>query len=224
MSQFAPNQTQQLPNGTGAQSILNSDAWMSPSAASLTTAQPSQPATAAPSSPAPAAAPARPVAADPGTAPITASSPNVKTHSFVARAASGLLSALAGEPGPNYSTDASGRLIASKAAPLTTAQKLARIVNTIGTGLSAPDPGPQKSGLAAAAAGFGAGFGAEQKALTDADRAKQKQATDNWEREQQSLLHRAQVGQNLALTARNWAEAQKLGADMDPQRQAGMAL
>src|SRR5258708_1851620 len=172
-----PNQTQQLPNGTGAQSILNSDAWTNPSAAGPTTAQPSQPA--------PAAAPARPVAADPGTAPITATSPNVKTHSFVARAASGLLDALAGTPGPNYSTDANGKLIASKAAPLTTAQKLARIVNTIGTGLSAPDPGPQKSGLATLLANAGAGFGAEQKALTDADRQKQKAAKEGFDADQQ---------------------------------------
>jgi hypothetical protein len=176
---------------------------------------------AAPAS-APAAAP-RPVTVGPGTPPITASSPNVKTHSFVARAASGLLTALAGEPGPVYSVDASGKLIASKAPPLTTGQKLARIARTVGVGLSAPTT-PEKSGLATLLSGIGSGYAAASGAQTSEDRAAQARARADWEAEQQSILHRAQVGQNLALTARNWAEAQKIGADMDPQRQAGMAL
>src|SRR5690349_12322531 len=99
------DQTQQIPNGAGAQSIINSDAWNS------------NPASAAPSAAPATAAPAasRPVAADPGTPPITATSPNVRTHSFIARAASGLLSALAGEPGPVYHVDAAtGQMIAQK--------------------------------------------------------------------------------------------------------------
>jgi hypothetical protein len=200
-------QTQDMPAGdqlqAPQQSITQADQAWQPAIASNTQ---------------PAAAP-RPVA------PITATSPNVKTHSFVARAASGLLDALAGTPGPNYRVDpASGKMVAERAAPLSTGQKLARIVNTIGTGLAAPDPGPQKSGLAALLAGAGSGFGAEQAKLKGEDLQKQQVAKEDWERDQQSILHRAQVGQNLALTARNWAEAQKIGADMDPQRQAGMAL
>src|SRR6266849_3310116 len=173
-----------------------------------------------------ASASAQPLALQPSAAPtvppITATSPNVKTHSFVSR----VLGALAGEPGPTYSADpATGKLIAQAAPPLTTGQKLKRLLNTVGQGLEAGSQvGPRKSGLANALAGLGAGFGAESQTLSDADKAAQGKARADFEAEQQSMLHRATVGQNLALTARNWAEAQKIGADMDPQRQAGMAL
>jgi hypothetical protein len=194
------------------QSITQADqAWM-----------PASTAPAAPAS-APAAAP-RPVAVGPGTPPITASSPNVKTHSFVARAASGLLTALAGEPGPVYHVDDSGRMVASPAPPMTTGRKLRKIIGTIGVGLSATDPGPQKSGLATLLANVGAGFGAEQKVLTEADRAAEQKARADWEAEQQAMLHKGELAKANATTYSIFSHMHQTQIDRNEEYRLGSDL
>jgi hypothetical protein len=183
------DQTQQIPP-TGANALINSDAWNAASTGSPAPASNVQP---------PVSATPRPVAVGAGTPPITQTSPNVRTHSFVARAASGLLSALAGEPGPTYTTDGNGKLVPIPAAPQTTGQKLRRLLNTVGTGLSAPDPGPQKSGLASILAGLGAGYGAESQRLSAEDKAARDRASQDFERNQQNMLHKMELAKGNAL-------------------------
>jgi hypothetical protein len=134
-----------------------------------------------------------------------------------------VLGALAGEPGPSYSYDKSGKLVVTPPPPLSTSEKIKRIAANALIGLSAPTP-REKSGLASALAGVGAGFGAVRETQKEQDIRKRGQAKEEFEQEQRAELQKHQISSALALTARNWAEAQKLGVDLDPVRQSGIAL
>jgi hypothetical protein len=131
----------------------------------------------------------------PGREPAAAGSKNTGLHNFV----NTILGALAGAPPMTYTTTAEGKLIA-QAAPLTAAQKLKRLANTVGEGLSAGSQvGPRGSGLANALAGFGAGFDAQGKKLSDADKAAQGKARKDFETEQQTMLHKMELAKGNAL-------------------------
>jgi hypothetical protein len=157
----------------------------------------------------------------PAIPPVAATSPNKQLHKLV----SSVFGALAGEPTPSYRVDATGRTVAVAPPPDTTGAKLRRIINTVGTGLEAGSQvGPQKSRAAAIAAGLGAGFGGEQKKLQEPDLLKRKQASEEFEQQEKAKLQQHTIASGLALTARNWNEANKLGIEMDPMRQSGIAL
>jgi hypothetical protein len=111
-----------------------------------------------------------------------------------------VLGGVAGTPEPTYAVDpASGKMTSTPAVPLTTAQKIKRIAMNALVGLSAPSPGPQKSGLASALTGFGAGagaVGAKQDAQTAAAKA---QAQQDFEQQQQTTLRKAELARGNAL-------------------------
>lgn len=173
----------------------------------------------------PAAQPPTRIVSDQGTAPVTASSPNVRTHSFIARAASALLDAVSGTPPKSYSVDASGKMTALPLAPENTTDKLKRVLNTFGTGLEAGSQvGPQKSKLAAALAGAGAGFGAQSAQETAEDRAKKEQASQDFERDQQMILRKHDIARINAATVTNYIANRKAMNEMDPHYQEGQAF
>ena len=153
-----------------------------------------------------------------GTPPITATSPNIRTHTFIARAASGLLDAIVGKPGPNYTVDAAtGKTIAQAAPPMSTSDKIKRLMNTVGEGLEAGSQvEPRKSGLANALAGMGAGFGAEQGKEKKEDEIKRARAREDFEQQQKAQLHKMEIGRLNALTASTYFANKKLQNEMTP--------
>jgi len=165
-----------------------------------------------------------------GVQPTTPAGPsnNRMLHSFVnmaTRALSDVSGALAGKSVPTYSYDAQGRLITTQAPPMSPTQKIKAITNNALAGLSAgAQVGPQKSAAASWAAGIGAGADAIQQRDQKQDLLKRGQAKDEFETEQRAVLQKHQVAATNALTYRNMVEAQKLGLDMDTQRQANMEL
>ena len=134
---------------------------------------------AGPVAPAGAPAPKVPVPS-PASLPITATSPNKGLHNFIGRALGGLLDAVAGPGTPTYTTTADGKLIANAAPPRSTAQKMEAIASHMLTGLSAPTP-QEPSGIATLLGGVGAGFGAVQKQMSEADKAAQGRAREDFE-------------------------------------------
>lgn len=160
----------------------------------------------APASPAPAA----PMHLDPGTPPITAISPNVRTHNFIARAAGGLLDALAGTPA-NYTT-VNGKITPAPSAPLTTTQKIGRITGKLLAGLSAPTP----SGPPSLTANIGAGAQAAGEKEQGQNILAKKQAAEDFEREQQATLHKHEIARQNALTLSTYFANKKSANDMTP--------
>jgi len=173
---------------------------------------------------------------DPSTAVSTAVQPtapaapsnNRMLHSFVnmaTRALSDVSGVLAGKSTPTYSYDAQGRLITTEAPPMSPSQKIRAIANKALMGLQAGSQAPdQKSGLANALAGLGAGAGAVRQNAKQEDLLKREQSKEEFETQQKAILQKHQVAATNALTYRNIVEAQKLGLDMDPQRQGNMEL
>lgn len=155
-------------------------------------------------------------APSPASLPVTATSPNKMTHSFMARVTGGLLDALAGPGTPTYTTDANGKLIANVPAR-STADKVRTIAEHALSGLAAGSQAPQqKSGLASLLTGAGAGA----KAVSLEEQKKQAQskaeARENFEQEQQSMLRRHEVARQNALTKSIYYENKKRANDMDP--------
>jgi hypothetical protein len=174
----------------------------------------------------PAAAPnPHPLSLEASTPPITAVSPNVRTHNFIARATSGLLDAIVGKPGPNYSYDQSGKLIATAAPAMSTSQKLRKLADTAMTGLSAGSQvGPQKSAAASWAAGLGAGAEAQKEKTLGQDLLKRKQSKEEFEQEQQAQLHHMEIGRLNALTASTYFANKKMANEMTPEFSANESL
>lgn len=160
--------------------------------------------------PAPAAPQMQPGA--PVAPPVTATSPNKHLMAFGAR----LLGAIAGEPGPSYSYDANGKQIVTPAPPMTSGQKVQRILGNALTGLAAPVDKDQKSGLAKGLSGLGAGAEAVKEQQIKQDVLKRSQAKENFEQEQQTQLRHMEIGKQNALTASIYFENLKRANDLDP--------
>jgi hypothetical protein len=198
-----------------------------PNAAATVAPEPTQDAPVTGQLQAPAAAPpSQSLSLEPGTPPITAVSPNVRLHTFVARHTSALLDAIVGTPGPNYSVDsATGKTIATAAPPQTTGQKLRRLADKALVGLSAgAQVGPQKSAAASWAAGLGAGAEAEQGKELGRDLLKKKQSKEEFEMEQQAQLHHMEIGRLNALTASTYFANKKMANEMTPEFSANESL
>jgi len=142
----------------------------------------------------------------PAAQPITATSPNKHLMSLGAR----ILGALAGE-NPQYSYDANGKRISS-AAPLTTTQKIGRIVGKTTAALAAPTP----EGRMSLAANVGAGAQAVKQQSQGQDVLKRAQAKEAFEVEQQAKLRQHEIARSNALTLSTYYGAKKMANDMDP--------
>ena len=165
---------------------------------------------------APSAAPAS-GASSQAAPPIAATSPSRHMHNLVSR----VLSALAGPVPTNYQIDATtGRLVGSASQESPT-QKIRRITDNALIGLSAGSQIPQqKSGLASALAGIGAGAGAVRQQSQEDDLLKRKQAREEFEQEQQAMLHKMNVARLNALTLSTYFANLKMGNDLNPQYEA----
>ena len=132
----------------------------------------------------------------PGAPGVAATSRNPHLHRFM----SAVLGALAGPNAATYSTDASGKLVTLPAAPSTAGEKVARIARNALTGLSAGSQvGPQKSGLAGALSGLGAGAALVTGQISAEDRAAKEEARKDFDAEQQMILHKAELARGNAL-------------------------
>jgi hypothetical protein len=151
----------------------------------------------------------------PGAPGPSATSKNPHLHNFV----TAVIGALAG-PGPTtYTTDANGKVVAAPYAPESTGTKLKRIAANAFEGLSAgAQVGPQKSGLAAALAGFGAGANAVGNKMTAEDQAAQKKARTDWEAEQQMTLRKMEIAKANAQNIGLYYENVRRQNDLDPVR------
>jgi hypothetical protein len=163
----------------------------------------------------PQIAPAAPVSpALQAAPPVSTTSPNSHMHNFIGR----VLTALAGPAPSNYQTDATtGRLVASSPQE-SPSQKIRRITNNALIGLSAGAEIPQqKSGLASALAGLGAGAGAVRQQDQEQDLLRRKQAREDFEEQQQAMLHKVNVARLNALTLSTYFANLKMGNDLNPQ-------
>jgi hypothetical protein len=161
---------------------------------------------------APAPAPRPPFIVDPGSAGTSVTSKNPHLHGLV----TSVLSAMAGRPPQTYSVDASGKLVGTPVRE-STGDKVRRIFGAMGEGLSAGSQvEPRKSGLANILAGAGAGFGAEQTKEKSEDLLKRKQAEDEFEKEQQAMLHKHEIARQNALTLSTYFANKKAANDMNP--------
>jgi len=167
--------------------------------------------------PAPVAAAQVPVSAPAGSAgtpPVVATSRNPQLHRLI----SGILGGIAGPPPVQYTTDESGKVIpAPNQRPDTNMSRVGRIAQHALIGLSAPTS-PQKSGLANVLEGVGAGYGAVSKQMSDADKAAQGKAREDFEQQQQTKLRQFEIAranaQNFSLHTANLHQQN----DLDPVR------
>lgn len=98
---------------------------------------------------------------------------------------------------------------------------IAGMLTGLAAGAQAP---PQKSALASAAGGLGAGFVAEKdQKIKDSDRQR-KQMGEDFEKEQRALLQKHEIAKGNVQMYQNMLAASKLKYDMDPVRQGGTAL
>ncbi len=155
----------------------------------------------------PAAAPAPQLNLVPPTPPVTATSPNKHLMSLGAR----ILGALAGEE-HQYNYSDAGKLVASSV-PLTTTQKIGRIIGKLGSGLSAPTP---EGGASSISANIGAGMKAAQEKTAGQDVLKRAQAKEDFEQQQQAKLRQHEIARQNALTLSTYYGAKKAANEMDP--------
>ncbi len=158
--------------------------------------------------PQPQAAPAMQPAAVPS---ITQTSPNKHLMSFGAR----ILSALAGEQN-SYAVDPNTQKLVATPAPLSSGQKVQRILGHALEGLSAPVDPNQKSGLAKGLSGLGAGAGAVRQQMTAEDQAAQNKGKEDFEQQQQTMLRHMEIGKQNALTTKMYFDNLKAANEMDP--------
>lgn len=202
-------------NDPQAQPNATADAPQLPTT-SMPAGQLQEPAAAAPAQAAPAMVPS----VQPVAPPVTATSPNKHLMAFGAR----LLGAIAGDPEPSYSYDANGKQVVTPAPPLTSGQKVQRILGHALTGLAAPVDKDQKSGLAKGLSGLGAGAEAVKEQQMKQDVLKRSQAKENFEQEQQTKLRHMEIGKQNALTASIYYENLKRANDLDPHFAGNQSL
>lgn len=163
-----------------------------------------------------AQAPALPVltSSQPSQAP-SATSPNRRLHNFVGS----VLGALAGPPPTQYTTDQNGRLTPLATPPETATTKMKRIANNAIGGLSAGAAvPPQKSGLANALAGFGAGADFVSGKRSGDEALSKDEARKNFEAEQRATLQKYEIAKANALNYKLYFDNLKNQNDMDPVR------
>jgi hypothetical protein len=190
---------------------------------------PTQPDTSAPSAPAmpSAAAPAslptaqQTPAQSSVTTPPVPPSPNQRLHSFVSSVLSGIFSSMAGRAPVKYTTDESGKVIADPNQPVDT--KKAQLMRIAATGLAGLGAGAraggQKSGLANALSGLGAGAENQLSQATAADDKAKKETRENAEAAEQKKLRMYEVARGNALTLQTYLHMNNEQEDHDPIRQ-----
>src|SRR5712671_2697746 len=155
------------------------------------------------------------------TTPAVPPSPNKGLHSFISAFLSSTVGALAGKPETRYITDADGRVVKDPNQPTDSlGDKGRRLAQHALQGLAAGSQvQPQKSGLASAFAGMGAGASAvtaDQRAMDD--KAK-KEARENAEAAEQKKLRMHEIAKGNVLTASAWQHMMDTEQDRDPARQ-----
>lgn len=155
----------------------------------------------------------------PSVPPVTATSPNVHTHSLISR----VLGALAGDPPPTYQVDPNtGKMSAVPSAPMSTSQKVRAVTGHIfeglGAGVQAGQDQKNGSGLSKGLAGLAAGFGASQASRQQADAAARKDANEDAERQTQTKLRQMQIMKANLQNINLYYDNIKKQNDMDPVR------
>jgi hypothetical protein len=132
----------------------------------------------------------------------------------------GITKSMAGKAPTKYTTDASGKVIADPNQPADTrGNQVRRIAGNALEGLGAGARVPQqKSGLASALAGLGAGAEAKTASSQAADQQAKKEASDNAERQAQTLLRQHDIAKGNALTLQTYLHMQNEQMDHDPIR------
>ena len=130
-----------------------------------------------------------------------------------------VLGHLAGDAPKQYSTDANGRTVALPAQLMTTGDKIKRIAEHALVGLAAgAQVPPQKSGLASAFAGLGAGADAVGQEQQMQDKAARQKANEDFDQEQKTKLQKHNIlVSNAAMLTTHFHNLRQEN-DMDPQR------
>lgn len=177
----------------------------------------------------PAAQPAAPagtagaqVPAASAPAPAQAAHPNTMApddrHSFaIGKTYKSILQGLGGGPNVSYTTDANGKQVAVQT-PKTPGQSWKAIIAAALTGLGAgAEAGQSAKPGAEALTGLGAGAGAAMNQAKQQDLLARKQSADDFEREQQSTMQKANIAHLNSLTMTNYFQQMKAGNDMQPE-------
>jgi hypothetical protein len=207
----APTPTPDIQAQTGPPNAEVSSSAPPPAATPASTPQPAatRPATAAPS------------------APIQEDSKPGSFFHHLSRAFSGaVLGGLAGghQTVDHYETDDSGKMKAVMR-PLHPSERLELLARSALQGLAAGSAvPPQKSKMAALAAGIGSGAEAQLRDAQGQDLLKRQQAQQDFERQQQALVHRATIAQNNASVYRDYVDSMNKQWDRDPEYANGQAI
>ncbi len=194
-------------------------------------------APAAPPIPQPAQ-PTRPAAPDASAQP-PAVSPAAPSRSFfgslvhsllgsalaeTAKGGRAVVKGLAGPAPVDYSTDASGKTVATPRAD-NTKTRLERMAEAALMGLSAgAQIGPQRTAGAAWGSGVGAGTNAARQQGEQQDLLKRQQAREDYDAQQKTILHKATVAMTNAQTHSFWQkiEDDENAKDTERQKNAGI--
>ena len=143
--------------------------------------------------------------------PAIPPSSNPRLHGFVAATLNGILSTLAGKPATRYTTDPSGRVIAdSNQLTDSTGDKFKRLASHALEGLAAGSRVPQqKSGLASALAGLGAGSEAAGASANAQDAAGRQKAREDDDAQQRKMFQMHDIAK---LNGATYAEIQNAKA------------
>ena len=191
-----------------------------PDDATMPSAVPPAAATGAPTTPAPPpTAPSRPMQP---AAPVQTEENKTPGHLFKHLShsfAGAILGSLAGPAPVDYSVDASGRTVATPR-PDSTASRLRRLAEAALIGLASGSRVPPQANKGAAwASGIGAGAEAGVQRQQQQDLLKRQQAREDYEQQQRTIANRATVWMHNVQRYRDYLEAAKLEADMNPEYQ-----
>jgi hypothetical protein len=184
----------------------------------------------APAAPAPAQPPVQLQPAQPAQPPATPS-PAAPTRSMFQSIVHGLiggalsvgthgLQAVAGPQRPDsYTTDESGKQTPVYNNPDRSRDRIARIAQAALQGLAAGSQVPQqKSGMASAFAGIGAGAVGEMREAQGQDLLKRQQSKEQFETEQRALTDKYIRAQHNITTHALWAKGLEDANEHDPER------
>jgi len=136
--------------------------------------------------------------------------------------AGAMLGAAAGPDPVQYSRDANGALVSTRPAS-SNGDKLRRIAQSALTGLAAGANAPRRSG-AEALSGLAAGAGAELKKQSDDDLLKRKQADEDFEKQQQTLIRKHDIALGNAHLSTIMDHVMQERLDHDPEYQKNKEL
>jgi hypothetical protein len=139
-------------------------------------------------------------------------------HSFnIGKTYQSVLQGLSGGPTVSYTTDANGNM-QKVLTPATPGQSWKRILASALVGLGAgAEAGQTAKPGAEGLTGLGAGAQAGMRQSLQADAQKKKDAADQFERNQQSVLAKAQIAHLNVETLKNYFTAMKAGNDMSAE-------